>query len=501
MLLWSLHSNIPWKGICRLKYKIEGRNFGNKREIEMPIFMESDRKFSPGECERVPIGSWSRGYEMISLGASLSMNTIGSAIRENIWGENTDKRGLIEHMSTEENARMLGERLCKMRGAALKLGQTLSMLDSSMVPEIVRLALIQARANANPMPQDQLIQVLDQELGTKWTEELDLDIHPVAAASIGQVHYATIKQLHKEHKEHPELVLKVQYPGISESIVSDLENFRRVAKALRLFPPQLFLDELIREVTNELTNECNYLLEAQKQIEYKQVFSLYSEYYVPTIYPKYTTSKVICMERIHGIPIDDFDYSQSSQLFRDHLGELFFKLILRELFVHQFSQTDPNPANYYFHTQKLVLNLIDFGAARKFDLQFMKAYRQIMIGVSMGNDTMIRESLEKCGFLTGEENRKVLKGHISLAKAVGDVFADNHGEIYDFGKQAIMEKVYKLINDLTHSRLAAPPDGITALDRKLIGCFLQLVRFRARVPTRKIFLDIVQQTNHFYNGI
>jgi aarF domain-containing kinase len=136
----------------------------------------------------------------------------------------------LAQIATEENAERLSLALCKMRGAALKVGQALSMQEDHLIPENLRKAFDKAKSSANIMPKSQLDAALVKELGADWESNFEtFDQRPIAAASIGQVHRAILKN-------GREVVLKIQYPGVATSIDSDLDNLRRLMVWTGQFP-------------------------------------------------------------------------------------------------------------------------------------------------------------------------------------------------------------------------------------------------------------------------
>lgn len=154
-----------------------------------------------------------------------------------------------QHGISEQNAERLAEALCRMRGAALKLGQMLSM-DESVLPPALARALDRVRQSADYMPRKQLEQQLRNQLGEDWKSKfLVFEETPIAAASIGQVHRATLP-------DGTEVAVKIQYPGVAESIDSDLANLKRLVDIGDFLPPGLFVESIIKVASVELKEEC-----------------------------------------------------------------------------------------------------------------------------------------------------------------------------------------------------------------------------------------------------
>lgn len=182
-----------------------------------------------------------------SLAVRMAFGEIYSRASTTIYGDSGSK-------ISEENAERLAEALCRMRGAALKLGQMLSLQDDASLPPALRKALDRVKHAADYMPKSQLEKQLIEELGPHWRSRfLDFDEKPIAAASIGQVHRA---KLH----DGANVVVKIQYPGVAESIHSDLQNLKSLISLTNFLPPGLFLDNIIKVAGTELTEECMFNL-------------------------------------------------------------------------------------------------------------------------------------------------------------------------------------------------------------------------------------------------
>ncbi|KVI07693.1 Protein kinase-like domain-containing protein [Cynara cardunculus var. scolymus] len=176
------------------------------------------------------------------LGAGLAWGTIQESAKRIVYGT-TDSQGKQSALSpylSEKNAERLALALCRMRGAALKLGQMLSIQDESLVPAPILAALDIVRQGADVMPKSQLNEVLDHELGVNWSSKLkSFDYEPLAAASIGQVHKAVTK-------DGFQVAMKIQYPGVADSIDSDIDNVKLLLDYTNLIPKNLYLDRAMK---------------------------------------------------------------------------------------------------------------------------------------------------------------------------------------------------------------------------------------------------------------
>lgn len=318
------------------------------------------------------------------------------------------------------------------------------------------------------------------EYGPEWEDLFQsFEKVPIQAASIGQVHKAILK-----NGEH--VVVKVQYPGVSQSIDSDLDNLMMMLTMSGFLPKGLYLENTVRVARVELKHECDYIREADCMIRFRSLISDASDIYVPKVYKELSTKNVLVTEFVNGYTIDKA--SSLPQETRDRLGKRLLDLCLRELFEFRFMQTDPNFGNFLYDEKMDQIQLIDFGAAREFDETFVKDYLMLLkAGADQNRDKAIEYSI-KLGFLTSMESKAMLNAHVNSLFLLARPF--NVG-VYDFGNQAeITVKVKEDIPVMLNERLKPPPDETYSLHRKLSGCFLLCGKLRARVDCASAFKDI-----------
>jgi aarF domain-containing kinase len=453
----------------------------NQSKEEESYLIKSDKVFI-GKASKIPTTSFSRAMNFGLLGASLLTNSLSMMVKDKVTLNSEDKK-FSSYLINESNAERLSRTLCKMRGAALKLGQILSTFEDIVIPEPIRLALERARAEADIMPTSQLVKILKTEYGKNWKENfLEFNEQPFAAASIGQVHEAIIP-------DGTRVAVKVQYPGVAHSIDSDLQNLKRVFDYFKLFPKGMYIDDLIKNLGNELRMECDYIQEAEKQLMFKNLLEKDPFYYVPRVINTHSTNLILCSEFVEGVNIDELE--NLPQSVKDIVGEKILELTLRELFEFKFMQTDPNPANFFYDHKRSRINLIDFGAARYYEESFVDKYMKIVHAAAINdNETIIKMSKE-IGFLTGMESKIMLDSHTQATLAIGEPFnISNKEDVFDFGNQNLTRKIYRLIPTMLKHRLKAPPTEVYSLHRKLSGAYLICIKLKSRVKSKKLFFDI-----------
>jgi aarF domain-containing kinase len=467
--------------IVNLPVENESKKLEKEENSNESFLIKTDKTKFIGKPSKIPTSSFSRALNFGFLGASLLTNSFTQMMKDKVSLK--EEKSFSSYLVNETNAEKVSRTLCKMRGAALKLGQILSTFEDVVIPEPIRSALERARAEADVMPSSQMFKILKNEYGKEWkTKFSEFHESPFAAASIGQVHEAYLN-------DGTRVAVKIQYPGVAQSIDSDLQNLKRVFEYFKIFPKGLYIDDLIKNLGNELRMECDYIQEAEKQMLFKNLLISDRFYYVPKIYKEYSSNLILCSEFVEGVNVDELEALPQSV--KDFVGEKILELTLRELFEFKFMQTDPNPANFFYDHKNSRLNLIDFGAARSYEEDFVKNYMGIVHSAAINNHEKIIKMSQEIGFLTGMESQIMLESHTNATLAVGEPFnIQNKEEYFDFGNQKLTKKIYKLIPTMLKHRLKAPPTEIYSLHRKLSGAYLICIKLKSRVRAKKLFFDI-----------
>ncbi|GAA5902949.1 hypothetical protein JCM5296_004498, partial [Sporobolomyces johnsonii] len=373
--------------------------------VEQSAFLKTA---APLKSSRVPASRLGRLMHYGGLAAGLGWGMASEALRRSTSAaDSTEPRpGLL---LSEANVERLVNKLSKMRGAALKLGQFLSIQDTKLLPPQLEAVLHQVQNSANYMPEWQTERVLAQDLGVDWRQHFaSFDMRPFAAASIGQVHSAILSPTSPIASAYPaslHVAVKVQFPGVRQSISSDLANLKWLLLATSVLPRGLYLDNTLRVLERELDDECDYVREAEFGERMRNLIGrsrLAKDFAVPRVVKELSGPMVLTTEMMYGRPLKDtLELDQSS---RDWIGTRILDLCLHELFQFHLMQTDPNWSNFLYNEQTHKIELIDFGASRPYSEHFIATYgRLLSCAISEDRDGSIRYSQE-LGYLTGEEN-------------------------------------------------------------------------------------------------
>ena len=242
----------------------------------------------------VPTSRVSRFAKVGGLAADIAGNLALSGVRQLVQGQRPNWNGLL---LSPANARKLADQLAQMRGAAMKVGQLMSMDSGTMLPPEFAQILARLRSEAQPMPPPQLKKVLTAYWGPQWLRQFaSFDVRPIAAASIGQVHRA-------KTKDGRELALKIQYPGIRKSIDSDVDNIAMLIKMSGLLPRDLDITSLLEQAKQQLHDEAQYQREGQYLEQFGKLLADKRDFKVPALYEDLTTPDILAMSYVSGHPI------------------------------------------------------------------------------------------------------------------------------------------------------------------------------------------------------
>ncbi|GAA5943087.1 protein kinase COQ8 [Sporobolomyces koalae] len=442
---------------------------------------------------KVPSSRLGRLMHYGGLAAGLGFGMASEALRRSTSRSSPtgEQPGLL---MSEANIERLVSKLSKMRGAALKLGQFLSIQDTKLLSPQLEAVLHRVQNSANYMPEWQTERVLVQDLGPDWRSHFEkFDVRPFAAASIGQVHRATFSPespLADKYGKSLELAVKIQFPGVRESISSDLSNLKWLLLATAVLPRGLYLDNTLKVLERELIEECNYEREAHfgtRMGALIQSSQLARDFAVPQVVQELSGPMVLTTEMMAGKPLKAaLDVSQEK---RDWIGTRILDLCLHELFEFRIMQTDPNWSNFLYNERTQKIELIDFGASQEYSHEFIDLYGNLLASaVREDRHESIRYSQE-LGYLTGEENEEMIDAHLTSLFALATPFRPTAPCPFPFGTLGpqITSTVRSQIPIMLRHRLTPPPEETYSLNRKLSGAFLLCERLGSRVVASNMY--------------
>lgn len=436
--------------------------------------MTQDDPYAAG-AHPVPGGRLGRMLRLGGMTSGILGDMMASGVRQIARGE---RPNLPAAFLTPATAARITRDLGRMRGAAMKLGQMLSMDTGLVLPPEMTEIMAALRADAPHMPPRQLREVLNAEWGEGWYRRFArFDVRPFAAASIGQVHHAVTQ-------DGRELAVKVQYPGVRASIDSDIDNLATLLRLPGLLPREMDLAPILAEAKRQLHREADYETEGRHLAAFRDLLAGSASFRLPELHRDLGTPKVLAMTYIDSHPIDTL--TDAPQALRDDVAAALIDLVLRELFEFRLMQTDPNLANYRFDPLSGRVVLLDFGAVMTVEPGLSADFRRLLNVALDGDRTAIREAMCAIGYFgaaTAPRHQALIMEMFDTAMA-----PLRQEQAFDFGSAGLVERLRDMglamgsERDMTH----VPPPATLFLHRKIGGIYLLAAKLKARVRLRPL---------------
>ena len=421
----------------------------------------------------VPTGRVARMLRMGGIASGIAGGVAAGGLKALAQGKRPDLANLL---MTPANGLRVTQGLSHLRGAALKLGQMLSMDSGAVLPEELTAILARMRDDAQPMPPKQLQAVLNAEWGAGWYGRFQrFDVRPFAAASIGQVHRAVLPGGRM-------LAIKVQYPGVRDSIDSDVDNMASLMRLPGLLPRGMDLAPLMTEAKRQLHGEADYLAEAQHLAQFRALLDGSADFVLPELEPDLCTPQVLAMSYVESAPLESL--TTAPQATRDRVASALIDLVLRELFEFGAMQTDPNLANYRYDPKSGRIVLLDFGAVQPIAPALAADFRDLLAAALEGTPETIRAAMLRIGYFAPE----TALHHQDLIQSLLDMAMEplRQSTPFDFGQSDLLERLRDRGLALGSERDLAhvPPAATLFLHRKIAGTYLMAAKLCARVALR-----------------
>jgi predicted unusual protein kinase regulating ubiquinone biosynthesis (AarF/ABC1/UbiB family) len=382
------------------------------------------------------------------------------------------------------NADDIYKTLSQLKGSALKVAQMLSM-DKNILPTEYSQKFTQAQYSAPPLSYPLVVKTFQKAFGKSPSEVFDtFSQNSIAAASIGQVHKASIG--------NEIFAVKVQYPGVAESIKSDLKMVKPFAATI-LQINQKELDHYVEEVETMLLSETDYALELRRSIELSEACQHIEGVFFPKYYPQYSSDRILTMQWIEGKHLDEFLKTNPSQEIRNKIGQTLW-----DFYDHQFHNlktihADPHPGNFLFQPDGKV-GIIDFGCVKVVDPDFYEKYFRLLSPDILEKPTELSELLHSFNFLqpndSQEEKNELMGVFTEMVRLLGRPFYS--GEFDFAGEQYFLEVAafgQEMAKNKTLRDSKKPRGDKRALyvNRTFFGLYSILNQIGAKISTNSIW--------------
>ncbi len=420
----------------------------------------------------LPKSAWKRGSMLLKTATKLAYKELESKVSATPLGKKI------------EQAQELVNTLSQMKGAAMKVGQLLSLDATDLFPPEVVNILGQLQSDSKSLPYHEIEMILKTELGENNFKRINkIEERPLAAASIGQVHRAEI--------DGKMVVFKIQYPGIAETIDSDIKLLEKIFNQFLFISGKrnININSIMNELKESLILETDYKQEANFLMKYKKNFSEDSRFIIPSVDLEFSTKNILCLEYCRGIPLRSWLESNPKQEDLDLLGKYALELYLKEFYHWGLVQTDPNFGNFLIQENPLRIVLLDFGSTKEYTQEFISAYKKLIIACFYGKDEEIIKYTFEMNLIDKRESQATLDLYLEMMKAIIEPFQSE--DKFDFANSEYVQKTRDLSIDFTQAlKFSAPPKDLIFLHRKLGGIFGLMKRCKTKIALRPYLLDI-----------
>ena len=437
--------------------------------------MAGDKKDKDDRQKAIPTSRMGRLARVARMAGGVAGGMLAEGGRQLRAGKRLRARDML---LTPANARRVADQLATMRGAAMKVGQILSMDTGDFLPRELADILARLRSDARYMPAQQLRKAMSDAYGPDWEQLFyGFENRPLAAASIGQVHRTVAP-------DGREIVLKVQYPGVAASIDSDVDNIAALLRVSGLLPTGLDIKPLLEDAKRQLKDEADYHKEAEFLQAFGDLLRQDQRFLVPEVLPDLTRGTVLAMTYVSGEPIESIVTLPQAE--RDRVMSALVELMFMELFELRMVQTDPNFANYQYRGDSGQIVLLDFGATRRFRASFVNGYRKLLAAAMTENEDRLVAAAERIGYAMGDEDSEYRALVLELFLLALEPL--RYEGVYDFARSDMARRMSVLAEEVADYRdfWRAPPTDAMYFHRKLGGMFLLASRVKARVDVNQL---------------
>ncbi|MEM9079816.1 MAG: AarF/ABC1/UbiB kinase family protein [Verrucomicrobiota bacterium] len=379
------------------------------------------------EQTSIPKHKIARAATIVGTGAKIGVNYLARKSREAL-GQDAETAKAAFH---DQTAADTYEVFSKLKGGPLKVAQMLS-LDQNLMPQQYVDEFSKAQYSAPPLSYPLVVRTFKREFGKGPRDLFDTFGQSAAAgASIGQVHKAT--------KDNKTYAVKVQYPGVRESLRSDLQMVKPFA--LRLFNlDSETLDPYIAEVEARVSEETDYKLEVQRSIDLAQKSNHIPLVHFPTYYPELSSTKVITMDWVDGLHLDQFAASNPSQAERDAIGQALWDFYDHQIHTLKCFHADPHAGNFIVRDRQLWI--LDFGCVKELDEDFYREYFTIMDAGRTARDEDFVQLLRSLKILRKDDTQKDVNKLLPLIRESVELLSRPfQTDTFDFGDEAYLLEI------------------------------------------------------------
>ncbi|MEM9391572.1 MAG: AarF/ABC1/UbiB kinase family protein, partial [Bacteroidota bacterium] len=382
-----------------------------------------------------------------------------------------------------DNAEDIYNSLSELKGSALKVAQMLSM-DKNVLPTPYQDKFSLSQYSAPPLSYPLVVKTFNKYFSKAPEDIFDsFSKKAVNAASIGQVHQATING--------KKLAVKIQYPGVAESISSDLKIVKPIA-AQMFKVSTAELNQYIGEVEEKLIEETNYSLELERSIDLTERSSHIKGIVFPGYYPEFSSERILVMDWIDGDHIKEWLSSNPDQETRNRIGQALWDFYDHQIHTLQQVHADPHPGNFII-TENNELGIIDFGCVKVIPEDFYEQYFKLMRHDILDENYDLETLFLQLGFLTDQDTRKERDFFMKIFKEMIELLGRPfRAENFDFGDDSYFNQIYEVgervskMKEIRNSKSARGNKHGLYINRTYFGLYNLLNELKAEVRTGQL---------------
>ncbi len=426
------------------------------------------------EFDRIPVSKVQRASKFITTGARIGSNYLKHYGKKLINGEaSRDELHL-------DNATDIYNSLSELKGGALKVAQMLSM-DRNLLPTAYQQKFAMAQYSAPPLSYPLVVKTFKKYFGKGPAEIFDtFTTKDTNAASMGQVHQATLKG--------KKLAIKIQYPGVGDSVRSDLAMVKPIALTMFKLNPVEY-DEFIQEVESRMLEETDYKLELQRSMDLSARSRHLKNIIFPTYYPDYSSDKILTMDWIEGKPLGEILNGNIPLEERNKLGQGLWDFYHFQMHTLKAVHADPHPGNFII-TDDYKLGIIDFGCVKEIPGDFYDIYFQLLDQDVLSDLEKREKVFSELRFIHPQDSPKEREFFTAIfSKLVELLGRPFRSETFDFADDAYFDELYSFgeklstMKELRESKRARGVGEAVYLNRTYFGLYTILHDLKARIST------------------
>ncbi len=427
------------------------------------------------EQENIPTTKVQRATKFITTGAKIGGNYLKHYGKKLVNPELT-KEGLHN-----DNARDIYKSLSELKGSALKVAQMLSM-DKNLLPSAYQQQFSMAQYSAPPLSYPLVVKTFQKAFGKNPEQVFDTFFKSANnAASMGQVHKAT--------KDGKQLAVKIQYPGVGDSVKSDLAMVKPIALRMFELNPTEY-DEFIQEVEARMLEETDYELELKRSIDLSEKSNKIKNALFPTYYPQYSSQKILTMDWIDGKPLGEVLKKELPAGMGNKLGQAMWDFYHFQMHTIRSVHADPHPGNFLV-TNDFKLGIIDFGCVKVMTDDFHKRYFQLLDPTLLDDKSRLEKAFYDLRFIYADDSEKDKSFFIDVfGKLVELLSRPFRTDTFDFADKEYFDTLYSFgedvskMKELRESKKARGIKDALYINRTYFGLYNMLHDMKATIQTK-----------------